>query len=155
MKKNKLLFLSAILFAFTFFACNKSKKFSNRLIKAGEWHVVELSVDGVNEAELPEWHIEDCDIYEESCFGEWENAEGGHAEFIWQFNEKGKTFIISRQEGEHEHTHDHASEEANEQCLNFSGNYEVITHRKNEMEFKSSTTYGYNGKTVIIKIEKH
>lgn len=155
MKKNKLLFLSAIMIAFTFFACNKSKKYSNRLMKAGDWHVTELSVDGVNEAELPEWHIEDCDIYEESCYGEWENAEGGHAEFIWQFRDKGETFEISRQEAEDGHTHDHASEEAVAQCLNFSGVYEVVSHKKDQMEFKSTTAYGFNGKTVIIKIEKH
>ena len=76
--------------------CNKSKTYSKRLIKAGEWTVTELSVDGTNEAELPSWHIQLCDIYAQSCYADWENEEGGHAEFIWQFRDKGKTFEISR-----------------------------------------------------------
>ena len=137
-------------------ACKKSKTYSQRLIKAGEWKLTELSVDGINETELPGWHIEECDIYAESCHGEWENEEGGHAEFIWQFRDKGETFEISRQEGEdgHGHSHGHADEEAAAQCYAFSGVYDVVANKKKSMEFKSTTTTGHAGSTIVIKIEK-
>ena len=139
-------------------ACNKTKTNSNRLIKGGEWTVTELSVNGTNEAELPEWEIEDCEIYDASCEGEWKNEEGGHAEFIWQFRAKGDNFEISHQaeaeEDGHAHGDDHAAEEAAAQCYAFSGVYDVVTRKKKEMEFTSTTTVGHPGATVVIKIEK-
>ena len=151
--KAATLLLSVILLAG---ACNKTRLHSNRLIRAGEWKVTELSVDGTNEDELPGWHISDCKIYDESCKGEWESDEGGHAEFIWQFRDKGETFEISRQEGEHGHghSHDHADEEANAQCYEFSGVYEVVAHKRKSMEFTSTATLGHSGSKVVIKIEK-
>ncbi len=137
-------------------SCNKTKKVSKRFIKPGEWKVTTLTVDGTAEAELPTWEIKDCDIYGSSCEGEWKNDEGGHSEFIWQFRDKGDTFEISRQAEEdgHGHTHDHAAEEAAAQCYNFSGVYEVVSSKKDEMEFKTTSALGYSGKEVIIKITK-
>ncbi len=138
-------------------ACNKTNVNSNRFIDGGEWTVTELSVDGTNEDELPSWHIEECDVYAESCHGEWENEEGGHAEFVWQFRDKGQTLEISRQAGEHEghdHGHDHAEEEANAQCYAFSGVYDVVEDGKDMMEFKSVATLGHAGSAVVIKIQK-
>ncbi len=152
------LYTVTLVFAVVFMtACNKTKTYSKRLMKAGEWKVTELSVNGTNEAELPSWDINDCDIYDEPCLGDWENEEGGHSEFIWQFRDKGKTFEISRQAEEeegHEHEHDHAEEEAAAQCYAFSGTYEVEEHKKDKMEFKSTSTLGHSGQTVVIKIEK-
>ncbi len=155
--KNLISILMIVIVAGAISSCNKTKKVSKRFMKSGEWKVTELSVDGVNEDELPTWEIEDCDIYKESCEGEWKNDEGGHSEFIWQFREKGETFEISRQaeeEAGHSHTHDHAAEEAAAQCYNFSGVYEVISSKKDEMEFRSTATAGHNGKQVVIKISK-
>lgn len=135
-------------------SCNKTKSVSKKFLKAGEWKITELSVDGLNEEELPTWEIEDCDIYESSCFGEWKNEEGGHAEFVWQFREKAKTFELSYQAEEEEgHEHDHAAEEAAEQAYNFSGVYEVLESSKKEMEFISTTTLGFDGQEVKIKLE--
>jgi hypothetical protein len=135
-------------------ACNKAKTISKKFIKTGEWTITELSVDGVNEDELPTWEINDCDIYAESCSGEWRNEEGGHTKFIWQFREKANTFEISHQKHEEEHDNDHASEEVAEQAFNFSGVYEVIERKKDAMEFTSKNTVGYSGQKVIIKIQK-
>ncbi|MGL4598193.1 MAG: hypothetical protein ACRCYO_11710, partial [Bacteroidia bacterium] len=55
--------------------CNKTKQASKRL--SGEtWKVVELTVDGVAPAELPTTLVfSDCDIYAESCKGEWKREE--------------------------------------------------------------------------------
>ncbi|MFK8037130.1 MAG: hypothetical protein AB8B74_02485 [Crocinitomicaceae bacterium] len=160
MRGIKIMTLSAILLV-GMSACNKTKSTSNKFIKAGEWTISELSVDGTNEDELPIWEIEDCDLYNESCFGEWKNDEGGHAEFIWQFREKANTLEISHQikeeEDDHDHEgeeHDHAAEEAAEQAYNFSGVYEVVKNDKESMEFSSSSTAGFPGQAVVIKIEK-
>lgn len=138
-------------------SCNKTKINSDRLIDGGEWKVTELTVDGVSEAELPEWEIKTCDIYAESCEGEWKNEEGGHAEFIWQFRNKGKSFEISRQAetgGEAGHTHNHAEEEAIAQCYAFSGVYDVDKRKKTSMSFTTNAALGHAGKQVVIKIEK-
>jgi len=152
--RNLLSALTVVGVTLALVSCNKTKKASERFIKSGEWKVTELSVDGTNEDELPTWEIDDCDIYETSCVGEWENDEGGHSEFIWQFRDKGDTFEISRQAEEDEHSHNHADEEVAEQCYNFSGVYEVITSKKDEMEFKSMDTEGFSGQEVVIKISK-
>lgn len=152
MKKSLIAIATVAIFLFG--ACNKTKINSKRFIKAGEWEVTELSVEGVNEDELPHWEIDDCDIYEESCMGHWENEEGGHAEFVWQFRDKGETFEISYQAEAEGHSHDHATEEAAAQAANFSGVYSVIKREKDEMEFSSATTQGYEGQNVVIKIKK-
>jgi len=137
-------------------ACNKTKSTSKKFMDAGEWTITELSIDGTNEDELPTWEIEDCDLYNESCFGEWKNEEGGRAEFIWQFREKANTFEISHQaeEGEHDLEEDHAATEAAEQAYNFSGVYEVVNKEKEAMEFSSKNTSGFPGQMVSIKIQK-
>lgn len=154
MKTLKIISLSmTILIGFA--ACNKTKVNSKRLMKAGEWKVTELSVDGSNEAELPSWEIEDCDIYAQSCMGEWMNDEGGHAEFVWQFREKGKTFEISYQADEdHAHAHDHAAEEAAAQAYAFSGIYEVTECKSKKMQFQTTSALGHGGKSIVIKLEK-
>lgn len=148
--KNITAYILAVIFTVSFTACNKTRQYSKRM--AGEtWQVTELSVDGTNEAELPVLVFEDCDIYEESCRGEWKNEEGGHGEFVWQFRKKGKVFEISNQS---DHSHGHADEEAQVQLSNFSGVYDVTGHKKEEMRFESSSTAGFPGHKVVIKMER-
>lgn len=150
MKKIILLASTILIVALVFTACNKTKMYENRL-DGGEWNVTELSVDGVNETELPHWNIGDCDAYKESCTGEWKNHEGGNGKFVWQFREKGGKFEISNQS---ELTGDHAQDEVVMQCQNFSGVYDVIEHEKKSMKFESLATLGFTGKKVVITIEK-
>ncbi len=159
MKKIILLASVILTVALVFTACNKTKIYANRL-DGGDWKVTELSVDGTNEAELPKWTIGDCDAYKESCTGDWKNDHNHTAKFAWQFREKGKKFEISNQSKVEDVTAGltgdmffHAEELA-DQCVNFSGTYEVVEHKRKMMEFKSTTTIGFSGKTVIIKIEK-
>jgi len=151
MKKIILLVTSTVLtVAILFTACNKTKMYANRL-DGGEWHITELSVDGVTEAELPHWQIGECDAYKESCTGDWENHEGGKGKFAWQFREKGNKFEISNQS---ELTGEHKQDEAILQCQNFSGVYEVKEHKKKSMTFETSSAVGFSGKKVVMKIEK-
>ncbi|MFT5822881.1 MAG: hypothetical protein ACI8ZM_004138 [Crocinitomix sp.] len=150
--------ITAIAILFSVVACNKTKTTSNRFMDGGEWNVTELSVGGVNEEELPTWEVEECDLYNESCFAEWKNEEGGHAEFVWQFREKANTFEISHQAKEEEHEgeeeHAHADEEVAEQAYNFSGVYSVSEKSKTAMEFTTTSAAGFAGSSVKIKIEK-
>ena len=125
-------------------------------MKASESEVTQLSVDGVNEDELPHWEIEDYDNYKEFCHSEWENEQGDHTQFIWQFRDKGETYENSYQAEEegHSHEHDHEAEEAAALAANFFGVYTVNKRNKEEMEFSSTTTQGFEGQNVIIKIKK-
>lgn len=159
---NSISLLALVLIVAT--SCNKTEKVSDNFISAGDWTITELSVDGTNEAELPEWEIKACDIYAASCEGHWKNDEGGETEFIWQFREKGKTFEISHQGAEaeesdddhddHDHDHDHAGMEVAVQAYNFSGVYEVLECSKDAMKFQSTAALGHSGKTVVISIAK-
>jgi len=154
MKKSFLLFSFVALAAVMLSSCNKTNKATKRLIKAGEWKVTECSIDGTNEEELPTWDISDCDPYEAVCIAKWENDEGGHAEFAWQFNKKGEEFTISHQAEEGEHEHNHADEEVAEQSYKFSGVYTVTESSKTKMRFTSTTAVGAPGQTAVIVIEK-
>ena len=157
--KKSLVFLSMVAVAIlAIAACSKTNKTTKRLIKAGEWKVTELSVDGTSEAELPKWKISDCDPYDAVCIGKWENDEGGHSDFAWQFSNNGETFIISRQgedhDHEHEHEHNHADDEAADQAYDFSGTYTVVESSKTKMKFTTTAALGYPGQSVVMVIEK-
>ena len=143
MKKLSLIILSSILL----FSCNKNKKFSKRL--SGEtWTTVEITVDGDKQEDLSTLTFNECDIYKDNCFASWE-VENTKANFIWQFREKAKIFEISNQS---ELTED--LELAIRQCINYSGVYDVTDNSKTSLTIKSTSTIGYDGEEVIIKIQK-
>ncbi|WP_107039047.1 hypothetical protein [Brumimicrobium mesophilum] len=150
MKTIALLLLAA---AFLFTACDKNKRASKKLMKAGNWEVVELSVDGQNISPLPSWEINDCDIYEELCTASWK-LEDKQSQFYWQFNEKAKLFTISRIVAP-EDCEDFYTEEVEQQTFKFSGDYEVVEDKRKTKTFESSKTLGYGGKKVAIRIEKN
>jgi hypothetical protein len=151
---KKTFFLLALTGVFCFGACNKTKQNSARLMKGGRWEVTELSVDGTMQSVLPELIIEDCDIYDETCYGEWEGG-GGHAYFAWQFRDKGATFELSRQNmPEDGHSHGAAGLEMEQQCYDFSGVYQVDESSSTAFTFSSSATGGFSGKKVVMKLVK-
>lgn len=152
MKKYSIIILSVFSMALLVASCNKTKATSKCFIKAGEWAVTELSVNGENQEELPHLVIGDCDIYKESCIGSWQNDEGGASDFVWQFNNNGTSFIISRQ-GPEEGL-EHADEEMATQCFEFSGTYDVVENEKTKMKFTSSIIDAFPGQSVVITIEK-
>lgn len=152
MKKYSKLLIAVFTIALLFASCNKTKSTSKRFIKAGEWNLTELSVDGVNQEELPHWIIGDCDIYAESCVGSWKNDEGGATDFVWQVTNNGDSFVISRQ-GPNEGL-EHADEEMATQCFEFSGAYDIIENGKTSMKLMSTTTEGFSGQSAVIMLEK-
>lgn len=152
MKKYSKLLIAVFAIALLFASCNKTKSTSKRFIKAGEWNLTELSVDGVNQEELPHWIIGDCDIYAESCVGSWKNDEGGATDFVWQVTNNGDSFVISRQ-GPNEGL-EHADEEMATQCFEFSGTYDIIENGKTSMKLMSTTTEGFSGQSAVIMLEK-
>ena len=148
MKIITLLIITAFLFA----SCDKNKRASKRLMKAGTWEVVELSVDGQNFTPLPSWQVNDCDIYETLCTATWK-LEDKQSRFYWQFNEKAKLFTISRIVAP-EDCEDFYTEEVEQQTYNFSGDYEVVEDKRKSKTFESTKTLGYKGKRVVLRLER-
>ena len=128
-------------------SCDKNKKWSKRL--AGEnWAATALTINGQAEDNLPELHFDECDIYDETCTGEW-MLNGSSSAMAWQFREKASVFEISNQ-SELEQDIDPAIL----QCMNMSGVYEVLESEKEKIVIRSDATYGYEGKFVEMTLEK-
>jgi hypothetical protein len=149
MKKATILLFAL---AFILVACDKNKRASKKLMKAGTWEVVELSVDGQNTSPLPTWDVNDCDIYETLCTASWK-LEGKQSQFYWQFNKKAELFTISRIVAP-EDCEDFYTEEVEQQTFKFSGDYEVVERKRKTMTFESAKTLGFEGNTVVIRIER-
>ncbi|MGL4599062.1 MAG: hypothetical protein ACRCYO_16200, partial [Bacteroidia bacterium] len=78
-----------------------------------------------------------------------------HADFVWQFRDKGKTFELSNQStAEDAHGGGHEAEENIAQCMEYSGVYVVKEQSKKELSLESKTTIGYAGQKVVLKLEK-
>lgn len=151
---KKIIGITALIILIGLSSCNKTKTTAKRFMKAGKWEVSELSVDATNEDELPTWEIGDCDIYKESCFGKWENEEGGQTNFVWQFSEKANTFEISHQIIGEVDEEDHPFQDVADQAYKFSGVYNVEKRKKDNMIFTSSQTVGFPNQNVKIEIKK-
>jgi hypothetical protein len=147
MMKN-ILFITGLLLAMV--SCNKTKTVSNRL-DGQKWRVTELSVDGVNQSELPLFKFSECEIYKESCKGLWYLGEEGHSGFAWQIRDKGKILEFNNQA---DHAHGLEDVKAAEQCIAFSGVYKIIKSKRKSMECETSNAFGYAGKKVVLKMER-
>ena len=151
MKNNKLypFVLLMLTVAIISGACNKTKQHSKWL--TGEtWKVNELSIDGTPFDILPTLSFDDCDIYDEICFGTLQVEDAGVANFAWQVREKGSIFELSDQT----ENADESNEESVSFSSSFSGVYQVNDADKKSMELESQTCKRYPGKTVIIKLTK-
>jgi hypothetical protein len=149
--KNYILKTSTvILLIIVMLACNKSKKFSNRM-GGYKWKIVTLTVNGTSETNLPELLFKDCDIYKETCKGTWISEEGGRAQFVWQFRDKGKVLEIANQT---DHAHGIIDVKAADQCIAFTGVYEVIKSKRKSLVLKSTSITGHQGKEVNIELER-
>jgi hypothetical protein len=149
MKKLTVIFLLSVV---VFASCNKDKHNSNRLINRGPWQVTALTVNGVSDSLLPIITFDNCNIYEDTCTAQWMLSSSRKNEFNWQFNDKAKTFIISRQyDGD---TSAFVLDIVKWQCYQYSGTYQVIKAKRNIMEFESTTTVGYSGSTVRMVLER-
>lgn len=146
----KTLVLITITALFLTVSCSKSKRNSKKL-DDNKWKATELSVDGTSVSELPTFKFNDCDIYKEACKGWWYLGNDGHAETAWQFRNKGKEFEIINQA---DHAHSIEDIKAADQCIAFSGVYNVIKSTRNKMEFESTTTFKYPNKKVVLKLER-
>jgi hypothetical protein len=161
MMKNYI-FILGLISLVSFTSCNKTNSLSKRL--SGEtWKVTSLLIDGEIEEEdhLPEFTFDECDIYDEVCMAEW-HIEDEHAEFAWQFDEKGTIFTISNQTtAEHDHDHEEEEEEHEEelvepvdQCQDLSGTYDVDEMDNKVMKISSNATIGHDGVMVVIELER-
>jgi hypothetical protein len=138
-----------ILLGFTL-ACNKSKRYTNRL-DGNKWKVVSITVNGLAQGNLPVLLFKDCDIYKESCKGTWISDGGGRAQFVWQFRENGKVLEISNQS---DHAHTLADVKAGEQCIEYTGVYDVLKSKRKFIALKSTTVYGHPNNVVEINLDR-
>src|SRR5690554_7236827 len=148
MKKLTLLLLTTACLLTT---CEKNKRESKHLKKAGNRKVKELSVDGVSQTLIPTWEIQDCDIYETVCEGTW-TSDTTQSQFYWQFNDKAQTFTISRVVAP-EDCEDFYTEEVEQQTFNFSGEYDVTENKRKSKTFESYNTIGFEGQKVVIRVK--
>jgi len=151
MRNNKTIRISLLMISILWItaACNKTKQHSKWL--TGEtWKVNEVSIDGQPFNLLPTLSFEDCNIYDEICFGNLQVEGDGIARFAWQVRDKGNEFELSDQT----ETVNESNEEAVSFSSSFSAIYKVNSATKKEMELESNNCLRYPGKKVIIKLSK-
>lgn len=130
-------------------SCNKTKQHSKWL--TGEtWKVSEVTIDGNSFGLLPQFKFDECDIYDEICFGNLIVENTSMANFAWQIREKGSIFELSDQT----QNVSESNEEAVSFSSSFSGIYDVNQMDKKSMELESNNCKRYPGKKVIIKLNK-
>jgi hypothetical protein len=132
-------------------SCNKDKRASKRLIKPGEWEVTKITIGDSSISNLPIWAIQECDIYEDLCEGDWK-LDGNTSSFYWQFNDKAKEFVLSRVVAP-EDCEDFYTVEVEQHTYKFSGRYKVLETSKSKKIFESTNTIGFEGELVRIEIE--
>jgi hypothetical protein len=130
-------------------ACNKTRQHS-KWLTGQTWVVNEVSIDGSSFDLLPKLNFDDCDIYDEICFGTLQIENDGVANFAWQVREKGSIFELSDQT----ENVNQSNEEAVSFCSSFSGIYNVNNADKKSMELESNNCKRYPGKKVILKLSK-
>lgn len=133
-------------------SCNKEKRFSKRLQKGEVWQVQHIKVNSQEIAFKGEWYIQSgVNIYDSVPTLEW-RLDNMDAFFEWQFQDKGKSFqlnynqLCSEAEGSALDTLDYVG-------YNLTGNYSVERKSRNEMEFVSNGSLGYDG-NIEISIER-
>lgn len=156
MKSKTGLFLIVVLLCAT--ACSKTKRYANRL--SGEtWKITSVSIGQVpQQAEkYASLIFEDCDIFEDTCHGQW-SLDTSKADFIWQVNDQGKTFILAcltlyeDVQGTEEGGQNY---DALKQCQFMSGYYTIDKMKKKTMEISSNETAGYRGVKVEMVLERN
>jgi hypothetical protein len=152
-------YILLIVIALLLVSCNKENRRSNKLMPyldlngreyTGVWEVTEITIDEEIVTISPSLIIDECEIYEDTCYGRW-SYEGKESFFYWQFKDNGKSFIINRVE-DLSFNPDFVSQ-ADLQCYNYSGVYDVKKSKKRKMVFESSSTYGYPNQVVRIEIQ--
>lgn len=148
---NKLIIITLTLFSLV--SCNKEKRFSNRLMKGENWLVKEVKIDGQLSQINGNWKIvSDVNIYDSVPSAYWTHGNFD-ADFVWQFQQKGKELILQYTSTCLECQNDELD------TLDFfvdalSGTYKVEKHGLGKMTFESTETKGFSGKKVSIRLLK-
>ncbi len=145
--------LTLLLLTLLFSSCNKENRFSKRLMKGDVWTITNLTVNDEYYGLYGNWRVEDVDIYDSIPSIQWE-ANNQTTNFQWQFQDKGKIFEIVY--GDPSCVNCTTPPNALDfQCYFLSGKYDVKVHKRNKMIFESNSTIGFDGKKVVIWIERN
>lgn len=147
MKRTILLLFLAL----AVFGCNKEKRYSKKLIKGESWTVESITADGSSVNSASTWTVSGDNIYETVSQVSWQSGAANVTEFEWQFRDKGKSWVLNYLQ-DCDECEGPMLDELDYLAHALSGTYEVVTHKRSEMSFKSSETTGYPGKVVEIKI---
>lgn len=143
-----------------FFSCNKIENRSDKIMPfmnmngkefSGVWNVKEVKLGGVSIDSNPIFIFDECDIYTDTCFAVW-SLEGFEALFYWQFQEKGKKFLLNR--FPKDSFDSSLVNKADVQCYDYSGLYIVKKFNKKKMSLESEMTKSYSGTLVEIVLER-
>lgn len=153
--QTKVRSLFLILPVLIFFSCNKIERYSKRLLKGDEWNVREVSIDGVNQQLFGTWYIEGDDIYNAVSTAKWKHSKYTEPDalFEWQFLENGKFFQLNYKQLCEECSGD-SLDDLDYFAHSISGKYTVKKCSRKKMEFRSTETFDYSGKTVKIIITR-
>lgn len=151
MKKHLLFFSISVV---TLISCNKDKFYSKRLMKGDKWTVNRVVINDTLSTISGVWEItQDVNIFDSVPQAIWKN-NADDALFQWQFHEKAKKFYINYQllcaECE-----TNTLDTLDNFTYALSGQYNVVNRTRKIMEFESTTTRGFTGKKVQIRLTKN
>lgn len=140
-------------FSLVLVSCNKEKRYSQKLMKGEKWKVTGVYVDEEFYGWGGTWKItSDVDIYDSVPGALW-SAKGQTAAFQWQFQDKGKAFVLSYKDPTCVNCTE-APEDLDFQAYFLSGKYTVECSKNKSMKFTSKETAGFPGKNVRIDLQK-
>ena len=130
-------------------ACVKSEVNTKNLGKHGRWTVTILNLGTNSNVPLPTFIFEESVDPEALTPGTWIHNDNTQAAFRWRFNYFAGTFslLINPNIEQDEMT------KAFVQCNNLSGEYNIITDKRNFFEFESVNTNGYGSIPVFIQMQ--
>lgn len=148
--KNTIITLSML---FLLFACNKDKFYSKRLMKGDTWTVQSIKINDTLSDISGAWEItQGVNIYDSVPQANWKQ-NSYDATFQWQFHEKAKKFYINYQVL-CEECEPNTLDTLDYFCNALSGQYDVLQRSRKTMQFESTTTHGFNGKKVVIELNR-
>ena len=163
MKKRKQIGLYVLLFSAVLLnSCNKEKHYSNKLIKGENWQVSEIKAGDSVIYSGGNWTVYGDNIYETVSEVHWNEGNTNATNFQWQFScekdaegiNKRMTWILNNL-CDCENESSGSDLDALDYLANdIAGTYEVITHKRKEMLFRSSETRSYKGKQVEIHLKR-
>jgi hypothetical protein len=134
---------------FFLLGCKKPEMNTRKFMDHGRWGVTQLEIGSTSFSMFPKWEIQQSSDSRAFTPGTWIHDDGTQAAFCWKFDQySGKFNIMINKSVEQT-----IEQKAYQQCNNLSGEYLVVTDKRNLFEFQSTETLGYPGTNVFIQLK--